>query len=108
MESKPMDLREFISKLDDVMEKHAFPAVDLLYKNSYLTEREAEELKIRRPTRAELNGTLCAHYTSIEGRTVYFRSLGDALRFVFLRADGHADFYLEVSNDTKVISLKQY
>lgn len=108
MKGEPMDLKDFINKLDTVMEEHAFPAVDLLYKNSYLTEREAEELKIRRPQRKELNGVLCGHYTSIEGRTIYFRSLSGSIRFVFLREDGHADFYLEVSNDTNVISFKQY
>lgn len=103
-----MELKDFVGKLDALLEEKAFPIIDLLCKNSYLTEPEAEELKIRRPVRKELNGILCAHYTSVEGRTIYFRSVSGTIRFVFLREDGKADFCLDVTNDTNVIEFKQY
>jgi hypothetical protein len=82
-----LSVEEFVKAMDQVFEAVAFPAVDTLYKQAYLTAKEAEELKIRRKVSKEINNVLCKHYTSVEGRLVYMRRpLTATIRFIFLCA----------------------
>ena len=109
-----MTLDEFRKRMDTVFESKAFPAVDLLYEKSYLTKREADELKTRRKFAAEINSVICKHYTFIEGRLVYMRKpvAGDLVRFIFCQPDDNAereykkDFMIEVEDGK--IELKEF
>lgn len=111
---KSMTLDEFRKQMDTIFESQAFPAVDLLYEKSYLTKREADELKTRRKFATEINSVLCKHYTSIEGRLIYMRKpvAGNLVRFIFCQPDGNVervyekDFMIEVEG--RRIEFKEF
>lgn len=100
---------DFVKAMDQVFETLASPAVDTLYKQSYLTAKEADGLKIRRKVSKEINNVLCKHYTSVEGRLVYMRKpLTDAtVRFIFCAPNGHKDFMIDVVNNV-ITEIKEF
>lgn len=104
-----LSVEEFVKAMDQTFEVLAFPAVDTLYKQSYLTAKEAEELKTRKKVAKEINNVLCKHYTSVEGRLVYMRKpLTDAtVRFIFCAPNGHKDFMIEVTNNV-IAEIKEF
>lgn len=95
-----LSVEEFVKAMDQTFEALAFPAVDTLYKQAYLTKSEANDLKARKFAK-EINNVLCKHYTSVEGRLIYMRkSLTDnMIRFIFCAPNGHKDFMIEVVNN---------
>jgi len=104
-----LSVEEFVKAMDQTFEALAFPAVDTLYKQAYLTESEADELKIRRKPAKEINNVLCKHYTSVEGRLIYMRKplSYDVVRFIFCAPNGHKDFMIEVVNNT-ITEIKEF
>lgn len=102
-------VEDFVKAMDQTFEVLAFPAVNTLYEKSYLTAKEADELKIRRSPAKEINNVLCKHYTSVEGRLIYMRKpLTDAtVRFIFCAPNGHKDFMIEVVNNT-ITEIKEF
>ena len=103
-----LSVEEFVKAMDQTFEALAFPAVDTLYKQAYLTECEANDLKARKFAK-EINNVLCKHYTSVEGRLIYMRKpLTDAtVRFVFCAPNGHKDFMIEVTNNV-IEQIKEF
>lgn len=105
---KSLSVEDFVRAMDNTFEMLAFPAVNMLYEKSYLTAKEADELKTRKIGR-EINNVLCKHYTSVEGRLVYMRKpLTDAtVRFIFCAPDGRKDFMIEVTNNV-IEEIKEF
>lgn len=105
---KSLSVEDFVRAMDQTFEMLAFPAVNTLYEKSYLTAREADELKTRKIAK-EINNVLCKHYTSIEGRLIYMRKpLTDAtVRFIFCDPNGRKDFMIEVTNNT-IEEIKEF
>jgi len=103
-----MTVEAFVKAMDQTFEMLAFPAVNTLYEKSYLTAREADELKTRKIGR-EINNVLCKHYTSVEGRLIYMRKPMhyDTVRFIFCAPDGHKDFMIEVTDNT-IEEIKEF
>ena len=103
-----LSVEEFVKAMGQTFEALAFPAVDTLYKQAYLTESEANDLKARKFAK-EINNILCKHYTSVEGRLIYMRKpLTDAtVRFIFCAPNGHKDFMIEVVNNT-ITEIKEF
>lgn len=103
-----MTVEAFVKAMDQTFEMLAFPAVNTLYEKSYLTAREADELKTRKIGR-EINNVLCKHYTSVEGRLIYMRKplSYDVVRFIFCAPNGHKDFMIEVVNNT-ITEIKEF
>lgn len=103
-----LSVEEFVKAMDQTFEALAFPAVDTLYKQAYLTESEANDLKARKFAK-EINNILCKHYTSVEGRLIYMRKpLTDAtVRFIFCAPNGHKDFMIEVTNNV-IEQIKEF
>lgn len=103
-----LSVEEFVKAMDKTFEALAFPAVDTLYKQAYLTESEANDLKARKFAK-EINNVLCKHYTSVEGRLIYMRKplSYDVVRFIFCAPNGHKDFMIEVVNNT-ITEIKEF
>ena len=103
-----LSVEEFVKAMDQTFEALAFPAVDTLYKQAYLTQSEANDLKARKFAK-EINNVLCKHYTSVEGRLIYMRKpLTDAtVRFIFCAPNGHKDFMIEVVNNV-IEQIKEF
>ena len=94
--------------MGNTFETLAFSAVNMLYEKSYLTAKEADELKTRKIAK-EINNVLCKHYTSVEGRLVYIEALllEAAVRFIFCAPDGRKDFMIEVTNNV-IEEIKEF
>lgn len=105
---KSLSVEDFVRAMDQTFEALAFPAVDTLYKQAYLTESEANDLKARKFAK-EINNVLCKHYTSVEGRLIYMRKPlhYDVVRFIFCAPNGHKDFMIEVVNNT-ITEIKEF
>ena len=105
---KSLTVEDFVKAMDQTFEMLAFPAVNMLYEKSYLTAKEADELKARKISK-EINNVLCKHYTSIEGRLVYMRKpLTDStVRFIFCAPDGRKDFMIDVVDNT-IEEIKEF
>lgn len=103
-----LSVEDFVKAMDRTFEVVAFPAVNMLYEKSYLTSREADELKVRKIGK-EINNVLCKHYTSVEGRLIYMRSPMSlkAVRFIFCAPDGSKDFMIEVANNV-IVEIKEF
>lgn len=103
-----LSVEDFVKAMDRTFEVVAFPAVNMLYEKSYLTAREADELKVRKIGK-EINNVLCKHYTSVEGRLIYMRSPMSlkAVRFIFCAPDGSKDFMIEVANNV-IVEIKEF
>lgn len=108
LDRNTLSVEEFVKAMDQTFEALAFPAVDTLYKQAYLTESEANDLKARKFAK-EINNILCKHYTSVEGRLIYMRKpLTDAtVRFIFCAPNGHKDFMIEVTNNV-IEQIKEF
>lgn len=106
---KSLSVEDFVKAMDRTFEVVAFPAVNTLYEKSYLTAREADELKTRKTPAKEINNVLCKHYTSVEGRLIYMRSPMSlkAVRFIFCAPDGSKDFMIEVANNV-IVEIKEF
>lgn len=106
---KSLSVEDFVKAMDQTFEMLAFPAVNTLYEKSYLTAREADELKTRKTPAKLINDVLCKHYTSVEGRLIYMRKpLTDAtVRFIFCDPNGRKDFMIEVVNNV-IEQIKEF
>ena len=104
-----LSVEEFVNAMDQTFEILAFPAVNTLYEQSYLTASEADELKTRRKFAKEINNVLCKHYTTVEGRLVYMRKplMDSTVRFIFCTPDGRKDFMIEVVNNV-IAEIKEF
>ena len=105
---KSLTVEDFVKAMDQTFEMLAFPAVNTLYEKSYLTAKEADELKIRKIAK-EINNVLCKHYTSVEGRLVYMRKplTDNTVRFIFCAPDGRKDFLIDVV-DNVIEEIKEF